>query len=125
LTSTRHPRRASSVTPTDRTFYVYNREDAAADALVVEDTGARHPLQLDAGARRRCVFDDQYIMRSWRGKREQVLKRSEFTPVGVHNLENALASVATATALDVPLDATRSALGSTARSRTAWSWYEC
>jgi UDP-N-acetylmuramoylalanine--D-glutamate ligase len=95
---------------TDRTFYVYNREDAAADALASKTPARGIPFSsmrvLDEGV----YFDDQYIMRSRGGKREQVLTRSEFTPVGVHNLENALASVATATALDVPLDAMRSAL---------------
>jgi UDP-N-acetylmuramoylalanine--D-glutamate ligase len=55
-------------------------------------------------------FDDEYIVRSWKGAREQVLPRREFKPVGVHNLENALASVAVASALDIPLDAIRTAL---------------
>ena len=95
---------------TDSTFYVYNREDAAANALAAT-THARgcsfsSSRLLEAGV----YFDDEFIVRSWQGKRDQVLPRREFVPMGVHNLENALASVAVATVLDIPLDAMRSAL---------------
>jgi UDP-N-acetylmuramoylalanine--D-glutamate ligase len=95
---------------TDRTFYIYNREDAAANTLASE-TPARgiafsSARVLDSGV----YFDDQCIVRSWEGRRERVIQRGEFSPVGVHNLENALASVAVASALDVSLDAMRSAL---------------
>lgn len=90
--------------------YVYNREDLVAAGLATE-TSAR-PMafssarRLDTGV----YFDDGAVMRSWNGTRDLVIRRSEFTPVGVHNLENALASVAAATALDVPLDPMREAL---------------
>lgn len=95
---------------TDRTRYVYNREDAAANALA-DRTPARGIAFSSARVLDRGVFfDDQYLVRAWEGKREPVLERSEFVPVGVHNLENALASIGAATALDVPLDAMRSAL---------------
>ena len=93
-----------------QTFYVYNDDDDAARAIA-----ARHPSvgipfsssrHLDAG----LFFAADTIVRVWKGKREEVIRRREFTPVGVHNLENAMASIAAATALDVPLDAMRAAL---------------
>ncbi|HET6462534.1 MAG TPA: UDP-N-acetylmuramoyl-L-alanine--D-glutamate ligase, partial [Candidatus Krumholzibacteria bacterium] len=95
---------------TDKAFYVYNREDAAANTLASKTPARGIPFSsarvLDHGV----YFDDACIMRSWSGKREQVIPRGEFNPVGVHNLENALASVAVASALDISLDAIRSAL---------------
>jgi len=95
---------------TDRTFYVYNREDAAANALASETPALAIPFSSMRVLETGVYFDDECIVRSWNGVRDQVLPRREFHPVGVHNLENALASVAVATALDVPLDAVQRAL---------------
>jgi UDP-N-acetylmuramoylalanine--D-glutamate ligase len=95
---------------TDRTHYVYNREDAVANRLS-GDTPARRiafssSRRLDAGV----WFEDNAIVRGDTGHREVVLPRREFTPIGVHNLENALAAVGAATALGVALEPMRSAL---------------
>jgi len=95
---------------TDRTFYVYNREDAAANTLASETPARGIPFSSARLLETGVYFDDEFIVRSWNGARDQVLPRREFTPVGLHNLENALASVAVATVLDVSLDAMRSAL---------------
>jgi UDP-N-acetylmuramoylalanine--D-glutamate ligase len=94
----------------DRTSYVYNREDAAANALAAQTHARGIPFSSSRVLEAGVYFDDQFIVRSWQGKRDQVLARGEFTPIGVHNLENALASVGVATALDVPLPAVRDAL---------------
>lgn len=92
------------------TTYVYNTEDAVAAALAKSHSGPAIPFSsqrvLDAGV----FFDGEAIVRVWNGKRDVVIKRSEFTPVGVHNLENALASIAAVIPFDVPLDAMRTAL---------------
>ncbi len=95
---------------TAQTFYVYNREDAAAHALASATPARGIPFSSARVLEHGVYFDDACIMRAWRGKREQVIQRGEFQPVGVHNLENALASVAAASALDISLDAMRSAL---------------
>jgi UDP-N-acetylmuramoylalanine--D-glutamate ligase len=95
---------------TDRTFYVYNREDAAANTLASKTPALAIPFSSMRVLETGVYFDDECIVRSWKGARDQVLSRREFNPLGVHNLENALASVAVATALDIPLDAMRSAL---------------
>lgn len=92
------------------TTYVYNAEDAVASALAQSHGGPAIPFSsqrvLDAGV----FFDGEAIVRAWNGKRDAVIKRSEFTPVGVHNLENALASIAAVIPFNVPLDALRAAL---------------
>jgi UDP-N-acetylmuramoylalanine--D-glutamate ligase len=95
---------------TAATHYVYNREDAAANDLAAHTPAKSTPFSsarvLDEGV----YFDDQTIVRATRSAREVVIKRGEFTPVGVHNLENAMASVAAASVLDIPLDSMRTAL---------------
>ncbi len=92
------------------TTYVYNIEDRAAAEFARDHQGPRVPFSsrrvLDEGV----FFDDGAIVRAWKGKREVVIKRGEFTPVGVHNLENALASIGAVIPFGIPLDAIRSAL---------------
>ncbi|HXV14232.1 MAG TPA: UDP-N-acetylmuramoyl-L-alanine--D-glutamate ligase [Candidatus Krumholzibacteria bacterium] len=92
------------------TYYVYNAEDAVAAALAETHAGPAVPFssrrRLDTGV----YFDGEAIVRSWKGTREAVIRRSEFTPVGVHNLENALASVAAVIPFEISLDAMRKAL---------------
>jgi UDP-N-acetylmuramoylalanine--D-glutamate ligase len=50
------------------------------------------------------------IVRSWRGKVETVLAVSDFSPVGIHNLENAMAAVAAVTPFDVEVEVVGKAL---------------
>jgi len=92
------------------TYYVYNAEDRVAASLADSHRGPLVPFssrrRLDAGV----FFEDDAMVRVWNGKREVVIRRNEFTPVGVHNLENALASIGAAIPFDVPLDAMRKAL---------------
>ncbi len=93
-----------------KTVFVYNAEDAVARELAGTHPGVCVPFssrrELDEGV----YFDGEAIVRVWRGARERVIRRGDFTPVGVHNLENALAAIAAAIAFDVSLDAVRRAL---------------
>lgn len=95
---------------TAETAYVYNAEDEVASGLAGSHPGACIPFssrrELDSGV----FFDGDAIVRSWKGSAERVIRRSEFTPVGLHNLENALASIAAVIPFDVPLEAVRRAL---------------
>jgi UDP-N-acetylmuramoylalanine--D-glutamate ligase len=91
-------------------LYVYNADDDVASALAPRyhgpSFGFSSSRELDEG-----VFErDGAIVRRVGGVEDEVLRRSEFTPVGVHNLENAMASVAAARAFDVALDDIRAAL---------------
>jgi UDP-N-acetylmuramoylalanine--D-glutamate ligase len=92
------------------TYYVYNAEDRVASGLAKTHRGPAIPFSsqraLDAGV----FYDGGSIVRLWKGKREVVIRRDEFTPVGVHNLENALASVAAVIPFDIPLESLRAAL---------------
>jgi len=95
---------------TARTSYVYNREDAVANALAAHTPARTVAFSSSRALDDGVFFDDGFIIRATGGTRERVLKREEFAPIGVHNLENAMASVAVAEALDVPMDAVRTAL---------------
>jgi UDP-N-acetylmuramoylalanine--D-glutamate ligase len=92
------------------TTYVYNAEDEVAAELARIHRGPSIPFSsqrpLDVG----LFFDGEAIVRIWNGQRDVVIRRSEFTPVGVHNLENALASIGAVTPFEIPLDAVRTAL---------------
>jgi UDP-N-acetylmuramoylalanine--D-glutamate ligase len=94
------------------TVFVYNAEDEASSALAETHAGPVVPFSsarvLPAG-----VFERQGMIVRRVGEREdEIVRRSEFTPVGVHNLENALAAVAASAVFDVPLDRMRGALRS-------------
>jgi UDP-N-acetylmuramoylalanine--D-glutamate ligase len=95
---------------TDQTFYVYNHDDEVARALAARHPAVGIPFSSSRSLDRGVFFADDTIVRAWGGRREGVIRRREFTPVGVHNLENAMASIAAATAFDVPCDAMRTAL---------------
>jgi UDP-N-acetylmuramoylalanine--D-glutamate ligase len=92
------------------TLYVYNHEDRTARALAGTHRG---PVAAFSSARsldEGVFFEGGEIVRAWHGRREAVIERQAFTPIGLHNLENAMAAVAAALAFDVDLDATRRAL---------------
>ncbi|HEX6790763.1 MAG TPA: UDP-N-acetylmuramoyl-L-alanine--D-glutamate ligase [Candidatus Krumholzibacteria bacterium] len=97
---------------TATTRYVYNREDAVAADLAAQTSARPVPFSSSRRLDEGVWFEDNAIVRGEGGAREVVLPRAEFTPVGVHNLENALAAVGAATALGVPLEPMRAALRS-------------
>ena len=94
----------------NRTTYVYNTEDEAAVALAQSHHGPSIPFSSQRPLETGVYFENDAIVRAWNGRKDVVIRRSEFTPVGVHNLENALASIAAVIPFDVPLDAMRAAL---------------
>ena len=92
------------------TTYVYNAEDEVAAALARTHSGPSIPFSSQRPLEAGVFFDGDAIVRIWKGQRDAVIRRSEFTPVGVHNLENALASIGAVTPFNIPLDAVRTAL---------------
>ncbi|HEX5132408.1 MAG TPA: UDP-N-acetylmuramoyl-L-alanine--D-glutamate ligase [Candidatus Krumholzibacteria bacterium] len=96
----------------DTTWFVYNADDAAARRIA---QGHRGPVvafsstqSLDQGV----YWDGTNIVRAWDGERSAVIRRAEFMPVGVHNLENAMAAIGAAIPLGIELDGVRAALRS-------------
>jgi UDP-N-acetylmuramoylalanine--D-glutamate ligase len=92
------------------TWYVYNAEDAAAVRLAARHTGPAIAFSSQRRLEQGVSLDGKTIVRAWDGERTAVVRRSEFTPVGVHNLENAMAAIAAAIPFGVRMDSVRSAL---------------
>jgi UDP-N-acetylmuramoylalanine--D-glutamate ligase len=92
------------------TLYVYNAEDETAAALSQRHVGALAAFSSRRRLDRGVYLEDGAIVRRLDGRAEEVAPRAEFTPVGVHNLENAMAAVAAVTPFDVPSDVLRAAL---------------
>jgi len=93
----------------DGTF-VYNAEDKICRKIAESFLGRKLPFSsarnLDRGAYRK----DDTICRRQDGAEEAVMPIADFKPVGVHNLENALAAVAVASASGVDVPSIREAL---------------
>jgi UDP-N-acetylmuramoylalanine--D-glutamate ligase len=94
----------------EETLYVYNAEDDAATALAEGHRGARMAFSSRRRVDNGVYAEDGVIVRRVDGRVDEIIPRTEFTPVGVHNLENAMAAVAAATPFDVSLDDMRAAL---------------
>jgi UDP-N-acetylmuramoylalanine--D-glutamate ligase len=85
----------------DDTFFVYNHEDRICQRIAGDFHGRKIAFSsntvLDEG-----VFARQgAIVRSWAGQVEEIIPIREFSPVGIHNLENAMAAVAAVTPYEV------------------------
>ncbi len=92
------------------TYYVYNIEDEVAAQLAASHRGPAVPFSSQRRLETGVFFEDDALVRVWNGTRDVVIRRGEFTPIGVHNLENALASIAAVIPFGISLDAIRSAL---------------
>jgi UDP-N-acetylmuramoylalanine--D-glutamate ligase len=91
-------------------FYVYNAEDEVATGIGAGYDGPKISFSSSRRIEPGVFAEEDSIWRSWSGRRERVMPRAEFSPIGVHNLENAMAGVAVATVLGVGVDDVRSAL---------------
>ncbi|UCG51877.1 MAG: UDP-N-acetylmuramoyl-L-alanine--D-glutamate ligase [Candidatus Latescibacterota bacterium] len=94
----------------DETVFVFNDEDAVCRRIAKGYQGAKIPFsssrELDVGVYAR----EGTIVRSWKGTTEPVLAIEDFSPIGIHNLENAMASVAAATPFEVDVASIKLAL---------------
>ncbi len=94
----------------EETWYVYNAEDAAAVRIASGHRGPVVPFSSMRSLEHGVFFDGESVVRVWDGQRVEVIRRGEFTPAGIHNLENALAAIAAVIPLGVDLASIRSAL---------------
>ena len=89
----------------EATGFVYNADDVACVRISERFDGIEFPfsstrkLDVESGV----YVKDGSICRWRHGSEEHVIEVGEFVPVGVHNLENAMASVGVATALNIEL----------------------
>ena len=92
------------------TWFVYNAEDAAATRIAAGHAGPVIAFSSQRQLEQGIYCDGQAIVRAWGGERVVIARRSEFTPVGVHNLENAMAAIGAVMPFAVPVETIRSAL---------------
>jgi UDP-N-acetylmuramoylalanine--D-glutamate ligase len=93
-------------------WFVYNDDDPVCRRIAGAFAGNKMPF---SSSRRPdgddVVFlEDGEISRSRGGTVDKVIAAAEFTPVGVHNIENAMASVGATTVMDVSLPDIRGGL---------------
>jgi UDP-N-acetylmuramoylalanine--D-glutamate ligase len=98
----------------EKSCFVFNESDARCREIAGGYPGALLPFSSEAGPSREAVVyrEGDAIFRSWAGTRERVVERGEFTPVGIHNMENAMAAIGAASAMDILLADIRGGLRS-------------
>lgn len=95
-----------------RTVFVYNDDDAACRSIASGFSGEKIPFSSSHALDRGVFLHDGVIVRRLGDAEEGVLDASEFPPVGIHNLENAMAAVAAVTPLGVEVTSVQQALRS-------------
>ncbi len=85
----------------DETIFVYNTDDPVCRAIAEQFSGKKIPFSSSTAPDGGVFVENRRIVRSGEGGMEQVIDVSDFPPIGVHNLENALAAVAAVTPFDV------------------------
>ena len=94
----------------EATWFVYNDEDTVCRRIAETHVGKKFPFGTAPVSGDGVYVQNGSIVRSWRGKVETVLAVSDFSPVGIHNLENAMAAVAAVTPFDVEVEVVGKAL---------------
>lgn len=97
---------------TGNSWYVYNADDEVASGVAAEFPGNVIGFSSSRALAEGVFSDGDDIVLCWKGARHVVAARSDFTPVGVHNLENAMAAIGAAFAFGVEATAMRNALRS-------------
>jgi UDP-N-acetylmuramoylalanine--D-glutamate ligase len=92
--------------------FVYNADDPVCVRIANGFEGEKLPFSSSAPLDQGIYFDGGAIVRRRHGVTENVVRREGFPPIGVHNLENAMAAVAAATPFEIGLGAIREALAS-------------
>ena len=92
------------------TVFVYNAEDPACAAIARDHDVKRIAFSSQKTLSEGVFAKDGFIVRRIGGVDERLIAIADFPPVGIHNLENALAAVAAVTPFEVDPDCIRNAL---------------
>jgi UDP-N-acetylmuramoylalanine--D-glutamate ligase len=98
----------------ENSCFIYNDDDKYCRAFSEGYPGTAVPFNSShkPDGPSSVYFENGAIQRRWLGVREAVLPAADFTPVGVHNLENAMAAIGAASAMSVSLPDIRGGLRS-------------
>lgn len=96
----------------EKMWYVYNADDGVASRLAAEFPGRALGFSSSRTLETGIFVEGDTITIAWQGTRHVVAARTDFTPAGIHNLENAMAAIGAAFAIDVDPSDMREALRS-------------
>lgn len=82
------------------TYFVYNDDDGVCQSIAAGFGGGKIPFSSTKVLGDGLFEENGCIVRRWRGEKTTILPLNQFTPVGIHNLENAMAAAAAVTPLD-------------------------
>lgn len=96
----------------ENAVFVYNADDGACAKVAEEFSGRKIPFSSSRPLDQGVFFEGGAIVRRREGKTEPVAPRGAFAPIGVHNLENAMAAVALVTPFGIEIGRIRAGLES-------------
>jgi UDP-N-acetylmuramoylalanine--D-glutamate ligase len=96
----------------DNTWFVYNRDDAVCGRIAGGFGGNAIPFSSTTRLEDGLFLEGDEIKWGRSGRVETILSSNEFKPVGIHNLENAMAAVAAVAPFEIETAAVRDALRS-------------
>ncbi len=83
------------------TVFVYNADDSACTRIAGKFKGTKIPFSSSGPLNEGVYAAEGAVVRSLGGRTERMIAIADFPPVGIHNLENAMASVAAVTPFDI------------------------
>lgn len=95
-----------------KTVFVYNAADDACKRIAKSFQGIRIPFSSAASLREGIFVENGTIVIKREGSTQSIMETGKLAPVGVHNLENAMAAIGAVCTLDLPRHVIREALGS-------------
>ncbi len=96
---------------TENDNFFYNAEDGACDAISSRFPGMLSPFSSVRAVAGGAYLDGDHLVRvNAEGGTESIIGRRDLGVIGIHNVENALAALASLQGLDVPAEACRRAL---------------
>jgi UDP-N-acetylmuramoylalanine--D-glutamate ligase len=93
-----------------QTVFVYNADDPVCVRFAGGFAGGKLPFSSSTPLDEGVFFENGHIVRRLRGSTELIAGREDFPPIGVHNLENAMAAVAAVTPFGISIARIREAL---------------
>jgi UDP-N-acetylmuramoylalanine--D-glutamate ligase len=93
-----------------QTVFVYNADDPVCVRFAGGFPGGKLPFSSSTPLDEGVFFENGHIVRRLHGSTELIAAREDFPPIGVHNLENAMAAVAAVTPFGISIARIREAL---------------
>ncbi len=82
-------------------IFIFNENDDICKSSASNAPSRLIPFSREAIDGDGIFLEKNIIMRRWENRSEAIIRRDDFMPIGIHNIENALAAVGAATALGV------------------------